>query len=63
MLGLINMILSESIEDYLKAIYALKKEAGKVVTTQLAERLEVKPALETGNFRKLADMKLVNKIE
>ena len=43
MLGLINMILSESIEDYLKAIYALQREAGKVLTTQLAECLEVKP--------------------
>ncbi len=53
------MILSESIEDYLKAIYALKKEVGKVVTTQLAERLEVKPASVTGMVRKLADMKLV----
>lgn len=59
MLGLINMILSESIEDYLKAIYALKKEVGKVVTTQLAERLEVKPASVTGMVRKLAQMKLV----
>ena len=53
------MILSESIEDYLKAIYALKKEVGKVVTTQLAERLEVKPASVTGMVRKLAQMKLV----
>lgn len=59
MLGLINMILSESIENYLKAIYALKKEVGKVVTTQLAERLEVKPASVTGMVRKLAKMKLV----
>lgn len=39
------MILSESIEDYLKAIYALNKEVGKVVTTQLTECLEVKLAL------------------
>ena len=53
------MILSESIEDYLKAIYALNKETEKVVTTQLAERLEVKPASVTGMVRKLADMKLV----
>ena len=49
------MILSESIEDYLKAIYALRKETGKVVTTQLAERLKVKPASVTGMVRKLAD--------
>lgn len=59
MFGLINMVLSESIEDYLKAIYALKKEVGKVVTTQLSERLEVKPASVTGMVRKLAQMKLV----
>ena len=57
------MILSESIEDYLKAIYALQREAGKVLTTQLAECLEVKPASGTGMVHKLADMKLVNKIE
>lgn len=57
------MILSESIEDYLKAIYALNKEAGKVVTTQLTECLEVKLAPGTGMVHKLADMKLVNKIE
>ena len=42
------MILSESIEDYLKAIYALQREVGKVLTTQLAERLEDKPASLTG---------------
>ena len=53
------MILSESIEDYLKAIYSLERELGKVVTTQLAERLEVTPASVTGMVRKLADMKLV----
>lgn len=53
------MILSESIENYLKAIYALRREAGKVLTTQLAERLEVKPASVTGMVRKLAQMKLV----
>ena len=52
------MILSESREDYLKAISALNKETGRVVTAQLAECLEVKPALETDNFRKLADSKL-----
>ncbi len=52
------MILSESIEDYLKAIYALGKEAGKVVTTQPAERLKVKPASVTSMVLKLHDMKL-----
>jgi len=57
------MILSESIEDYLKAIHALKKELGKDVTFQLAECLELKPASVTGMVRKEADMKLVNKIE
>lgn len=57
-LGNDNIILSEFIEDYLKAIYVFKKEAIKVVTTQLAERLELKPASVTSMVLKLNDMKL-----
>lgn len=53
------MILTESTEDYLKAIYALEREQGKVTTSKLAERLKVTPASATGMLRKLAEMKLV----
>lgn len=52
-------MLSESTEDYLKAIYAIEREKGKVLTTQLAERLKVKPASATGMLRKLSELKLV----
>ncbi|HEX2897621.1 MAG TPA: metal-dependent transcriptional regulator [candidate division Zixibacteria bacterium] len=53
-------MLTESTEDYLKSIYALEREQGKVLTTKLAERLKVTPASTTGMLRKLADMKLVS---
>ena len=52
-------MLSESTEDYLKAIYAIERKKGRVLTSQLAERLKVRPASATGMLRKLADLKLV----
>lgn len=52
-------MLTESTEDYLKSIYAIEREQGKVLTTKLAERLKVTPASATGMLRKLSDMKLV----
>ncbi|MGH8015205.1 MAG: metal-dependent transcriptional regulator, partial [Candidatus Zixiibacteriota bacterium] len=33
-------MLTESTEDYLKAIYAIERGQGKVLTTQLAQRLK-----------------------
>ncbi len=53
-------MLTESTEDYLKAIYSLEREQGNVLTTQLAQRLKVTPASTTGMLRKLAEMKLVS---
>ncbi len=53
-------MLTESTEDYLKAIYSLEREQGKVLTTQLAQRLKVTPSSTTGMLRKLAEMKLVS---
>jgi DtxR family Mn-dependent transcriptional regulator len=50
---------TQSIEDYLKTIYKLQQEHGKVTTTVLAERLGVVPASATGMIKKLADMHLV----
>jgi DtxR family Mn-dependent transcriptional regulator len=47
--------LSHAIEDYLKAIYELAEESGRVSTSALAERLDVKPASVTGMLQKLAE--------
>ncbi len=50
---------TQAVEDYLKAIYELQAEGGKVSTTELSERLHVAPASVTGMVKKLAAMKLV----
>ena len=50
---------TKAVEDYLKAIYELQAEGGKVSTTSLSERLSVAPASVTGMAKKLAKMKLV----
>ena len=47
---------SESIQDYLKAIYELSPEGGPTSTNQIAERLDVKPASVTGMLKRLATM-------
>jgi len=46
--------LTQSIEDYLKAIYELTAKEGRASTTQLAEYLDVTPASVTGMIKKLA---------
>lgn len=52
---------TQTIEDYLKAIYELGLEGPreKLATTALAERLGVSPATVTGTLKKLARLKLV----
>ena len=50
---------SQAVEDYLKTIYEIEREQGKVATTVLAEQLSVAPASATGMIKKLADMDLV----
>lgn len=55
--------LSPAVEDYLKAIYALRSEQGAegVVTTQaLADSLRVAPASATNMAKKLASMGLAH---
>lgn len=47
-------MLSRSIEDYIKAIYALEAEAEKASTKQIAQRLGVKMASVTGMIKHLA---------
>jgi DtxR family transcriptional regulator, Mn-dependent transcriptional regulator len=52
--------LSESIENYAKAIYALEQRgSGPVTTNALAERLGVTPASASSMVKKLAELKLV----
>lgn len=51
--------LSESVQDYLKAIYSLAGERGGSVTTNaLADRLGVTPASASAMVKKLADQGL-----
>ncbi|MEJ2757300.1 MAG: metal-dependent transcriptional regulator [Anaerolineales bacterium] len=46
--------LTQSIEDYLKAIFELTQKDGRASTTQLAEYLNVTPASVTGMIKKLS---------
>jgi DtxR family Mn-dependent transcriptional regulator len=49
--------LSQSIEDYLKAVYELTRSEGRASTNGLAEYLNVAPASVTGMLQKLASTK------
>jgi DtxR family Mn-dependent transcriptional regulator len=48
------MELSRSAQDYLKVIYRLSNRYGRATTSQLAEKLAVKPASVTGMLQKMA---------
>ena len=50
-------MLSEAVEDYLKAIYTIKDGTNPVSTSAIAQRLSVAPASVTQMLKKLADMK------
>lgn len=52
-------MVSQSIEDYLKAIYKLGRSDDRVTTSSIAERLEVSPASVTNMVKKLAEMNLL----
>lgn len=52
-------MLSESVQDYLKAIYSLHHENERATTNALAARLNVTAASVTGMLKKLAELKLV----
>ena len=52
-------MLSEAVQDYLKAIYKLQEQGGVVSTSNLAEAMEVTAASVTGMIKKLASLKLV----
>ncbi len=47
--------LSASVEDYLKAIYALSEGGEAATTSAIAERLDLSPAAVTGMVKKLAE--------
>jgi DtxR family Mn-dependent transcriptional regulator len=46
--------LSQSIEDYLKAVYGLTRNEGRASTNAMAEYLNIAPASVTGMLQKLA---------
>jgi len=52
-------VLSQAIEDYLKAIHFLQLVETKVSTSSIAGRLGVAQASVTGMIKKMAEMKLV----
>ena len=53
-------MLSEAVQDYLKAIFKLgQDDPGPVTTSLIAERLEVAPASVTNMVKKLAEMRLL----
>lgn len=53
------MGLSQSIEDYLKAIFVLQSEGEAATTTNIANMLEVSSASVTNMLKKLAKMNLL----
>ena len=54
-----DKIYTESIEDYLKAMYEVQKEVGRVTTNSVAEKLKVAPASVTSMIKKLSEKKLI----
>lgn len=48
---------NQTIEDYLKTIYDLEADSGKVTTNALAEKLNLTPASVTGMIKKLSEKK------
>ena len=52
--------LSEPLQDYLREIYKLQSDGGRVKTTTLARRMGVKPPSATAMVKKLATQGLVD---
>lgn len=53
------MVLSQSVEDYLKTIYKLQADGEPASTTKIAEAMNVSSASATNMIKRLADMRLV----
>lgn len=54
------MSLTQSVEDYLKAIYLLEIDGVVATTNNIAESLSVSSASVTNMFKKLAKLQLIN---
>src|SRR6056297_1475723 len=54
------MVLSQAVEDYLKAIYTLESEGNKATTTKIAGSLDVSSASATNMVKRLSEMGLVD---
>jgi len=54
------MVLSQSVEDYLKTIYTLEDNGEVATTTKLAESMDVSSASATNMLKRLAQMGLVD---
>lgn len=54
------MVLSQAVEDYLKAIYKLSTEGEGASTTRIAESLDVSSASATNMIKRLSKMGLVD---
>lgn len=54
------MVLSQAVEDYLKAIYTLEANDGAASTTRIAEALGVSSASATNMVKRLSKMGLVD---
>jgi DtxR family Mn-dependent transcriptional regulator len=59
-MGKTQLELSESLEDYLVAIYELSRDHGSARSAEIADRLDVSTASVTNALRALADRKLIN---
>ena len=53
------MSRTQSVEDYLKAIYVLETEGNRATTTNIAEALSVSSASVTNMLKRLATLKLI----
>lgn len=54
------MVLSQAVEDYLKAIYKLESEDKGAATSRLAQAMDVSSASATNMIKRLAEMGLVD---
>lgn len=54
------MVLSQAIEDYLKAIYTLEAEGDKATTSKISAALDVSSASATNMVKRLSKMGLVD---
>jgi DtxR family Mn-dependent transcriptional regulator len=57
---MVEIKLSESVQNYLKVIYKLETEKNEATTSEIAYELNISSASVTGMLKRLASMKLVN---